>query len=159
MGGEFVKGPEVIMVEVFPYATGLIILLSLLLVKWSKLCNVSIILFMALWMTFLLWYLTEIVSISGMNFPRLWLILAVAIIVPIIIIILRILIRPNQQTTVLALTAILAGGSLLYQAGSVAFCFLEDRLLLNIGSVTGIMAATVLFVCLLIKRQLIMDNE
>ena len=61
----------------------------------------------------------------------------------------------RQKVAVLTFAMILAFSSILQQAYSIAWFFLEDGLLLNIGSVTGITAASVIFISLLFQRQLI----
>ena len=67
--------------------------------------------------------------------------------------------KARRQTAILTLAILLAISSILRQACSIAWYLLEDGLLLNIGSVTGVTAATVVLLGLMIKRQIYIGQE
>ena len=71
----------------------------------------------------------------------------------VVVIMILALWKLRKKIVVLTLAAILAAGSILQQACSIAWYRLEDELFLNIGSVTGVAAGAVLFVALLVQKQ------
>ena len=157
--GEFVTGLNIGLVAVFPYTLGLIVLLVLAMLRWCKAGTVVLAAFSASWIVSLVYEVIRIVGTVSYKFPNLWLILAIVIIPSFVIIMILTLWKAPKATTVLAFAAILAIGAVLQQACSIAWYLLEDELLMNIGSVTGVTAAAVLFISLLVQRQIYFVSE
>lgn len=153
-GEQFISGFNIGLVEVFPFGVGLIILLAFALSRCPKVGFFAMVLFAIVWIISVLLEVIRIVRNPNYEFRFLWLVLAVVIILAMIIISLLCLRRPLHMTSVLRLCAILATCSILQQSGSITYYLLEDRLLLNIGSVTGVAAAATLLVSLLSIRLL-----
>ncbi len=81
-------------------------------------------------------------------------ILAVLLIPSLVFIVVLTLRKSQNKIGVLTFASILAVSSVLYQLCTIAWHLIEDGVLLNIGSVTGVTSATTLFVALLVQRQL-----
>ena len=157
--GEFVEGINVGLIEVFPYAVGLIILISLSLFK-KPIADISIIIiFSIVWATSLEIEVLRFVRNEYCRFPVLWLGLAASIIPVLLISIILVLWKVRGKKVILTLAVILAVSSILQQACSILWFLLEDNLLLNYGSVTGMSTAAVLLVALLIKRQVLKEAQ
>ena len=152
--GELVSGFNVGLIEVFPYAAGVMILLIPALLRWPKICIIKLAIFSAVWIISLVYGGTSDVWDVSLKFPKLWLILKILFIHIFVVFVIFALRGPRKKVAVLTFAAILAVSSILHQACSIAWYLLEDGLLLNIGSVTGVTSATTLFVALLIQRQL-----
>jgi zinc transporter ZupT len=99
------------------------------------------------------WEVARIVQNPHYEFRMLWLALAVSIIPALILVNILFLRKYQRMTTTLILGAVLAASSILQQSCLIAWYLLEDKLLLNVGSVTGMTAAAVLFVGLLVKKE------
>jgi len=153
-GEQFISGFNIGLVEVFPFGVGLIILLAFALSRWPKVGFFAMVLFAMVWAISVVLEVIRIVRNPNYEFRVLWLVLAVVIIPAIIIISLLCLRRSLHMTSVLRLGAILATCSILQQSYSITYYLLEDRLLLNIGSVTGVTASATLLVSLLSIRLL-----
>jgi len=157
-GGQIVKGFNVGLIEVFPYAVGVIILITLAISKIPIAGVLIIILFSIAWVTS---SVLEVVSVTGTEyykFTKLWLGLAASIIPVVLISIILVLWKVRGKKVITTLAIILVVSSILQQVVSILWFLLEDNLL-NIGSVTGMSAAAVLLVALLIKRQFIKEAQ
>lgn len=154
-GGEFVSGFNIGLVEAFPFAVGVIVLLAMALCRWPKVSFFAMVVFAMAWVISVVLEVSRIVRSPYLEFQSLWLALAVVIILGIVIISLVCLRGSPHMTRHIRLGAILATWSILQQSYSIAYYLLEDRLLLNIGSVTGV-AAAVLLVSLLCVTE---DNS
>ncbi|MCD4700045.1 MAG: hypothetical protein K8R91_05695 [Phycisphaerae bacterium] len=154
LGGEFVKGPNVVLSGAAPYAAGMVILLALVLMRRPKAGVLVIVGFASVWLLSITWTVIGLAGLPSLEFPRLWPALAILLIPPIVVMLLLSLMRFKKKTTVLTLATILAMASIFQQACSIAIFLLEDGLLLNVGSVTGMMVATALFVALLCQSQI-----
>ncbi len=158
-GGQIVKGFNVGLIEVFPYAVGVIILITLAISKIPIAGVLIIILFSIAWVTS---SVLEVVSVTGTEyykFTKLWLGLAASIIPVVLISIILVLWKVRGKKVITTLAIILVVSSILQQVVSILWFLLEDNLLLNIGSVTGMSAAAVLLVALLIKRQVLKEAQ
>jgi len=153
--GEFIEGFNVGLIEVFPYAVGIMTLLATILLRWPKVCLVKFSIFSILWIISLTYEINRIMwNQSSYNFPKVWLIL-LFLFIPLVVLALIFTLRKSQKkTAVLKFAMILVLSSILFQTGSIVWYLLEDGLLLNIGSVTGMVSATTLFIAFLIKIQL-----
>ncbi len=153
--GNFVAGFNVGLIEVFPFGVGIIILLTLALLRWPRICIVKLAIFSTVWILSLALEVNYIFwNPSLYRLSKLWIILA-ALLVPFLVFILVLALRKSlNQIAVLTFATILALSSILYQLFSIAWYLIEDGQLLNIGSVTGVTSATTLFVVLLIQRQI-----
>ena len=150
--GEFVSGWNVGLVEVFPYAAGIIILLVLALLRWPKVAASLIMAFSIVWFASAVYEELGVAHHSSHRFPYLWSILTLLIAVPALAFAILVLWKLRTKARVLTLAAALAAVAILQQAYSIAWYLPKDRLLLNIGSVTGVTAAAVIFVALLVRR-------
>ncbi len=157
--GDFVSGFNVGLVEIFPYAAGLIILLVLALLRWPTVGAFFIMGFSIVWLVSAAYEELGVADHLSHRFPNLWPILLVLIAVPASALALLVLWKFRTQARVLTLAAILAAVAILHQAYSIAWYLLEDRVLLNIGSVTGVATAAVIFVGLLVQRQICLSSE
>ena len=70
-----------------------------------------------------------------------------------------VLFKFRTKVRLLTLATLLAIVAIIRQAYSIAWYLLGDRLFLNIGSVTGVAAAAIIFVSLLIQRQICLSSE
>ena len=154
-GGEFVAGFNVGLIEVFPYAVGIMISLAMVLLRWPKICIVKLAIFSTIWIISLGYEVNHILSNpSSYKLPNLWLILTALLVPSVVIVVILSLRKSRKKTAVLTFAAILTVSSILYQACSIAWYLLEDSLLLNIGAVIGVSAASVLLVALMTQRQI-----
>ena len=110
--------------------------------------------FTAAWIFVVAWHLIRFLNSPEMNFPLLWIVLMLSIVNPAVVFLFVIARKSKQERLVWVFLATLALVSLLHQSCSIAFFLLEDELLLNIGSVTGIAAAAVLSVSLYVRGQI-----
>ncbi len=157
--GQFVSGLNIGLVEVFPYAVGAIVLLILAILRWHRICTAVLVIFSTAWIVSLVYEVISIVRSDSYKFTNLWLTLAIVIIPSFVITMILTLWKAPKATTVLTFVAIMAAGSILQQTVSIAAYRLEDELFLNIGSVTGVTAGAVLFVSLLVQRQIHLASE
>lgn len=153
IGGEFVRGVQVTLVDIPPYATGLVVLAAFMLSRLPKLAFTLITAFAGFWVFSLIWYLMLLAGLPDLKYLTLWLSLAI-VTVPFLVAMMVLASRKYGRNAVLMLLVILAGASLIQQACAVVFCLLEEKLLLNFGSVTGTVAATALIIGLIVRRQL-----
>jgi len=157
--GEFVSGWNVGLVEVFPYAAGLIILLVLALSRWPIVGAILIMSFSVVWFASVLYEVVGATNFSSARFASFWPILIVLIAVPMLALGILVLFKFRTQARLLTLATLLAIVAIIQQAYSIAWYLLEDRLLLNIGSVTGVVAAAIISVSLLVQRQICVLSE
>jgi hypothetical protein len=152
MGGEFFEGLNISLVEIFPYAAGVVALVAVLLVRRPKAAVLSVAGFGSLWVCSVVWYLLEVNGVRSLVFSKLWAdILTLA--VPSAIIVFVLALRDFKSGgTVLTLALLLCAFSLVQQLISIGCFLLLDKVKLNIGSVTGVAGATALFVGMLIRR-------
>lgn len=151
--GEFISGWDVALVEVPPYAAGLIILISITLLRQPKTGILLMTILMGSWVFSIACSTMRLLRLSDIKFPILWLVIAVFLVPTMLIIALFSLRKVNKQTSVLKLATIIAISSVLHQLCNIAFFLFEDNLFLNIGCVTGIAAGIALFIGLLIKKE------
>jgi len=153
--GNYIAGFNVGLIEVFPFAVGIFILLTLALLRWPKICISKLTIFSTVWILSLALEVNYIFwNPSSYKLSKLWIILF-ALFVPFFVFILVLALRKSlNQIAVLTFAVILAFSSILYQLVSITWYLIEDGLLLNIGSVTGVTSATTLFVALLIQRHI-----
>lgn len=157
--GQIIKGFNVGLIEVFPYAVGLIILIALALIKIPIAGILIIIAFSIAWIISVVLEVVSIIGTEFYKFTKLWLAMAASIIPVVLISIIMVLWKTRGKKVILTLAVILAASSILQQVCSILWFLLEDNLLLNIGSVTGMSAAAVLLVALLIKRQVLKEAQ
>lgn len=153
VGGELVTGVKVALVDIPSYATGLVVLAALILSRLPKLTFALITAFAAFWVFSLIWYLMLLADLPDVKYLTLWLSLAI-VTVPFFVVVMVLASRKYGRNTSFMLLAIVAGASLIQQACGIVFCLLEDKLLLNFGSVTGTVAATALLIGLIVRMQL-----
>jgi len=153
VGDEFVKDFNMALIETFPFGVGVIVLVALALSRRPLASVVALVVFAFAWGISLVWEVSRIARTSHYQYRMLWLGLAASIVPTIILIILLFLRKYQKMITVLSIGAVLAVSSILQQSCLIAWYLLEDKLLLNIGAVTGMVGAAVLLVALLIKRQ------
>ncbi|MBL7152517.1 MAG: hypothetical protein ISS79_02280 [Phycisphaerae bacterium] len=153
VGNEFVKDFNMALVETFPFGVGVVVLAALALSRRPTASVAVFVVFAVTWAVSLAWEVARIVRNPHYQFRMLWLMLAVSI-VPVVIVVSILFLRKYQRmTTALILGAVLAVSSVLQQSCLIAWYLLEDKLLLNVGSVTGMAGAAVLFVGLLVKKE------
>jgi hypothetical protein len=152
-GGEN-TGLSIGLIEAFPFAVGLIALMVILLLRYPKITVAVCVVFSVVWAVIVILEVNRIRTSGGYRFGNFWFIFASAVIFCLFVFLLMVLFRAKIKTVALTLCLLLAVASLIQQICSVAWSVLEDNLLLNIGSVTGISGATSLIICLLIKTQL-----
>lgn len=157
--GQTIEEFNVGLIEVFPYAVGAIILITLALIKIPIVGVLIIILFSIMWITSLALEVFRIIMAEYYEFTLLWLGLAASIVPVMLIFIILVLWNTRGKKAILTLAIILAVSSILQQVCSILWFLLEDNLLLNFGSVTGMCSAAVLFVVLLIKRQSLKEAQ
>lgn len=155
IGGKFVQGPVVMITETAPYAAAAIILLMVSLARWNKVCVAIAVGTFAVWISSLAIYVIRLVALPLIEFPQLWKGLALVLLPIIATIVLLVAKRFNKPTAVLSLVSILAVSSILQQESTIAIFLLEDNLLLNIGSVTGVAGAVSMLIALLVRRALV----
>jgi len=153
-GGEFITGFNLGLVEVFPFGAGAIVLLTLALYKRPKVGFITMVIYAALWVVSLVCELVRIAAGGAYSFGNLWLITGVVIIPGVVVVTIMCLRKSQATIAVLTMTAALACSSILQQSCSIAWYLIEDKLLLNIGSVMGLSAAATLFVSRLYVRVL-----
>jgi len=157
--GEFVSGWNVGLAEIFPYAAGLIILFVLALSRWPTVGAGLIMGFSVVWFASTVYEVVGDSSFSSHRFPYFWPLLTVLIAVPALALGILVLFKFRTKVRLLTLATLLAIVAIIHQAYSIAWYLLEDRLFLNIGSVTGVAAAAIIFVSLLIQRQICLSSE
>ncbi|MFX0067345.1 MAG: hypothetical protein ACFFC7_34930 [Candidatus Hermodarchaeota archaeon] len=155
VGDEFVKEFNMALVETFPFGVGIIILISLILSEKPTASVATIAIFAIMWIISLVWEVLRIVQNPHYRFRILWLILAVLIIPTVVVIFLLFLRKYQKTTTIFTLGAVLAASSILQQSCLIAWYLLEDKLFLNVGCVTGMVASAALLIGLLFKRQIL----
>ena len=157
VGDEFVTGFNVALIEALPFGVGAVVLLALALSHRPKAGLAALAVFAVAWVITLGWQVSRIARMAHCQYRTLWVVLAVSIVPPIVVVILLFLRKYQKMITVLSLGVVLAASSVLQQSCSIAWYLLEDKLLLNIGCVTGMVAAAVLLVALLVKRRVLPD--
>jgi glucose-6-phosphate-specific signal transduction histidine kinase len=153
VGDELVKDFNMALVETFPFGVGVVVLVGLALSRRPTASAALFVVFAAGWAISLALEVARIVRNPHYEFPMLWLMLAVSIIPAAIVVIILILRKYQGMSTTLILGAVLAASSILQQSCLIAWYLLEDKLLLNVGSVTGMAGGAVLFVGLLVKKE------
>lgn len=153
--GNIVAGFNVGLIEIFPFAVGIFILLTLALLRWPRICIVKLAIFSTAWVLSLALEVNYIFwNPTLYKLSKLWIILF-ALFVPFLVFIVVLTLRKSlNQIAILTFAAILALSSILYQLISIAWYIIEDGILLNTGSVTGVTSATTLFVALIIRGQI-----
>jgi len=155
VGDEFVKDFNMALIETFPFGVGPVVLVALALSRQPKAGVVTLTGFATSWVISLVCAVSRVVQISHYQHRILWLALALSIGPAMTVIFLLLLRKYHKMITVLSLGVVLAASSVLQQSCSIGWYLLEDKLLLNIGSVTGMVAAAVLFVGLLVKTEVL----
>jgi len=158
-GGKFLEGSDVASFEMAPYAVGLLVLIVLALFRWTKVALILLTTFMGLWIFVGAWYVYRLFTLPEIRFPLVWPILMLSIVIPSVIFRIVIARKSNQKKFVWFYLMILAMASFLQQSCSIAFALLEDKMLLNIGFVSGIAAAAVLIVSLFVRGQIQIELE
>ena len=157
--GEFVSGLNVGLVEIFPYAAGIVILLVLALLRWPKVGALLIMGFSIVWFASAVYEEVGVADCLSYRIPNLWPILTLLIAIPGLAFAILVLWKFRTQARVLTLATIMVAVAIVHQAYSITWYLLEDRLFLNIGSVTGVTTAAVIFVSLLIQRQICLSSK
>ena len=75
------------LIEVFPYAAGVMILLTMALLRWPRICIIKLSLFSAIWIISLVYGATSDTWNVSLKLPKLWLILE-ALLIPIVVVLL-----------------------------------------------------------------------
>ena len=153
-GGMLMKGLDIIILETAPYAVGLIILIVLATFRWTKIVLLIETAFSLLWIMAGTIYIYRILYQPNMNFPLLWSSLIAGIGISLLFFLFYFVMKIKQEKFIWIFLASLAIVSLLQQSCSIAFYLLEDKLLLNIGSVIGITAANCLVIILMFRLQI-----
>ena len=153
IGEEFVTDFNMALVDTFPFAVGVVLLAALALSRRPTVSVAVLVMFAAAWGVSLALAVARIVQTPHSEFRMLWLLLAVLFAATVLIVGILFLRKYPRTAAGLILGAILAVSSVLQQSCLIAWYLLEDKLLLNVGSVTGMAGAAVLFVGLLVKKE------
>lgn len=156
--GRFVQDIPTSLLEVFPYAVGVIVLLGFALRQWPTICISKIKVFLIGWASIAIYCVFQIAKDELYNYPKLWAIMGAMIIIPMILALFYVGLKLPKAKVSQIFLILLAACSLLQQMCEIAWYLLEDGLLLNIGSVTGITSATILFIGLIV-RNLLEDKD
>ena len=150
--GRIVQGLSTSLLEVFPYGVGVIVLLGLALRQWPTVCISKIIAFSIGWASIAIYCVFQIAKDELYNFPKLWAIMGAMIIIPMILALFYVGWKFPKTKVSQIFLILLVACSLLQQMCEIAWYLLEDGLLLNIGSVTGITSATILLIGLITRN-------
>lgn len=153
IGEEFVADFNMALADTFPFAVGVVVLIAWALSRRPTASVAVLVIFTVSWTASLTVAVARIVRIPNSDFRMLWLALAVLLIPTVLIVGILFLRKYPRTTASVILGALLAVSSALYQSCLIAWYLLEDKLLLNVGSVTGMTGAVVLFVGLLVKKE------
>ena len=157
--GRFVQSISTSLFEVFPYGVGLIVLLGLVFYKLPTISILKVIVYSISWASIGIYSVLEIAKDELYNFPKLWAILGFTIIIPMLLSLVYIGWKFPRRKACQTYMILLVVCSLLQQICEIAWYLLEDGLLLNIGSVTGITSVTTLLICLVIRNFIISDTK
>ena len=148
-GGIFIEGMDVVAAEAAPYAAGLVIALMILLMRWRV---VSMLLGLAAaiaWIVCDVLYIHHVWKLQLISGSELWVIQAMLAVPTLLMVTLLSIRRIRTTRGAMCVAALLAISAILQQGYSIASFLIDDRLLLNIGSVTGVAGATAILVALL----------
>jgi len=150
----FMTGFDVASIEIGPFAVGLVVLIVFALLRWIKTVLALLITFTSLWISVGVWYVSRLFTMPDTGFRYLCLVFMILVVTAGVTYLIVYAVKSNQKRFVWAFLTVLAAASFLQQSLSIALYILEDKLLLNIGSVTGVAAAVGLFVSLFVRWQI-----
>ncbi len=155
--GRVIQSTLISLFAIFPYGVGLIVLLGLVFRQFPKACMLKSLLYFIGWVSVGVYRIHEIAKDELYNHPKLWGFLGTIIILSLTSVFFCVGRKFSKMKACQIYLILLALGSLLQQMCEIAWYLLEDGLLLNIGSVTGITSATTLLICLVTKSLVISD--
>ena len=157
--GHSVSESNVRLVEIFPYAAGIIILFVLTLSRWPKAGAILIMFFSIAWFASTLCEEIPVADQLSYRFPDLGPVRAFVLAVPMIILAIFVCLEFGIKAPVLMLAAILAAAAILHHTYSIGWYLQGGDPSLHTASVAGAATATVLFASLLIYRQIYLSPE
>ncbi len=152
VGGGFVAGWDVIAMEMWSNVAALVILLAMAIRKWGGLCIGILAVFMWAAIVSVSVYMARYARLPEMSAAGLWWGTTAAVIVSGVIVVALSIKRLSSEGAIWTMLIVLSVAALVFQAGSVAFCLIEDRLLLNVGSVTSVSSACLLAAGITVRR-------
>lgn len=151
IAGGYMAGPHVIIVDSAPFIVGAVVIAAMIGKGRPKVTTIFLLGVSIIWIVAYITYLVSFFQMPSIRLSGLWWIMSLIILPAVTLLILLISGNWYKPKSVDLLLLILGCASLLTMSIAVAFCLIEDGLLLNYGAVVGTASAAVLAVSLLFR--------
>ena len=146
IGGAFISGPIVFVVETASSVGGIVVLLSLALSRWPRLVVSLTNVYFFAWLGFYIAYLVTFFGLPSLNFTSIWLLLTYTLLPVIICTWILLTLRGWKRQSINGILFFLAFLFLADCILEIVFVLLEDQMLLNYGAVVSTVAAVLIMI-------------